>query len=154
MIRGMRNRIALVALVTLLGSAVAHADDRPFHFSLEWQVRYGQLDGYVQIPSGGQPGTTSSHRPTFGELGINNTGVYDFAASFDWGRDGFYVGAEFMRPSGDTTLDDTLVSHGVTFAAGTPVSSKVQLDWYRAGYQHHFDFANPDDPWSLTLTPM
>src|SRR5947208_3317467 len=101
MIRGMRNCITVLALAVLLSAPIARGEDRPFHFSLEWQVRYGQLDGYVQIPSGGEPGTTSSHRPKFGELGINNTGVYDFAAAFDWGRDGFYVGAQFMRPSGD-----------------------------------------------------
>src|SRR5678816_3998356 len=44
--------------------------ERPFHFSFVTSYLYGPINGSLQIPSGGLPGTTSHDRPTLGELGI------------------------------------------------------------------------------------
>src|SRR5215813_13257430 len=53
------------------------AQDSPetgFHASLDGEFRYGNIEGFVQIPRGGGAGTTSSQRPTFSEIGIKSCG--------------------------------------------------------------------------------
>src|SRR2546426_5913447 len=48
-----------------------------FHFSLEGMWLYGPVSGHMQTPSGGQPGTTSSKRPTLSEMGIDTASGFD-----------------------------------------------------------------------------
>jgi hypothetical protein len=114
------------------------AGNNEWRFSLDASWRYGPTDGYVQIPSGGQPGTTSSHRPRFSEIGISDASIYDVEFDAAWRQEQIYLGGQFIRLSGDDTLDDTLITHSNTFNAGTHVNSNVQLDWYRFGYRHQF----------------
>jgi hypothetical protein len=53
----------------------APADDG-FHFAVAATYMYGPVDGYVQVPAGGTAGTTSSKRPKFSEIGIDNASLY------------------------------------------------------------------------------
>jgi hypothetical protein len=98
----------------------------------------GEIHGQVQTPRGGEPGTTSSHRPTLSELGIDDTGAGDFWVNVSHDRHGLYLGGRLIHLSADTTLDDTLVSQGITFPAGSAVDACIKFDWYRAGYRYHF----------------
>jgi hypothetical protein len=123
---------------------------RDVRFSLEASYLYGPVDGYVQVPAGGEPGTSSNHRPKLNEIGINDANVADVVGRFGWHNEELYLGAQFIRLSGDDTLDESLTSHAVTFPAGSHVSSDVQLDWYRFGYRHRFSFF---DDRSLRLYP-
>jgi len=108
------------------------------HFAVTGTFMYGRVDGYVQIPAGGQPGTTSSKRPRFSELGIHDAliGAGEFSAFF--GRSEVFVDPEIIRLSGSDTLRSDLVTHGQTFPAGTQVSSDLKFDTYRVGYRYHF----------------
>jgi hypothetical protein len=117
-------------------------DDREFTLSVAGTFLYGSASGYVQTPSGGEPGTTSKERPKFSEIGIDNASIGDGQLTATFGeqqRNEVYVGGQFIRLSGSDTLGSDLVSHGVTFPAGSHVSSDVQLDWYRVGYRYRLD---------------
>ncbi len=96
----------------------------------------GPVHGRLQTPSGGEPGTTSSGRPSLGELGIDDADVGDFRADLAYGRHGLYFGGRIMHLSGRSMLDRLLISQGVTFPAGSPVDADVQFDWYRLGYRY------------------
>jgi len=99
---------------------------------------HGPVDGRVQTPAGGHPGSTSPGRPTFEELGIKSVRAADFWMNVSRGRHGFYAGGRIMRLSGAGTLDDALISQNVLFAAGLPVEAEAQFDWYRVGYRYLF----------------
>ena len=107
-----------------------------FHFSVDGQFRYGNISGFVQIPRGGGVGTTSNERPKFDELGINQAAIGVPSLTLGWNNHNLYGGASIIRLSGSNTLSNTLISNGTTFPAGTSVSSDVQLDWYRFGYEY------------------
>jgi hypothetical protein len=98
----------------------------------------GPIHGRVQTPRGGEPGTTSSHRPSLEEVGIDDATGGDFWANMSWGHHGLYLGGTIMHLSGSSTLDSTLVSQGVTFPAGSPLDAHVNLDSYRFGYRYVF----------------
>jgi len=100
---------------------------------------YGSLDGYLQTPAGGQPGTTSSKRPTFDELGFDTAAIVDVHASAAWGRHQIRGGAQFIRQSGSATLSEDLVSQNQSFAAGAAVKSDIKTDWYRLNYRYRLN---------------
>jgi len=107
-----------------------------FHLTIDAMWLYGPVSGHVQTPSGGRPGTTSSDRPTFGEIGINTASIFDAEAMPALGDHGLYFGGQWVRLSGERRLEQSLVSQGQTFTVGSRVKSDVQLDWYRIGYRY------------------
>jgi len=46
-----------------------------FHASLDGEFRYGNIQGFIQIPRGGGVGTTSNERLKFDELVINSSSI-------------------------------------------------------------------------------
>jgi hypothetical protein len=148
--RSMAGVVIIISGASALLAAEPSIDDADWRFSLDVSYLYGHVSGYVQTPSGGEPGTTSSKRPRFSELGIDNASMADVAATGAWHNEELYLGAQIIRLSGDATLDEPLVSHGTNFPAGTSVSSDIQLDWYRFGYRHRFELL---DDRSLTISP-
>lgn len=108
--------------------------------SVEGTYLYGPIDGHLQTPAGGRPGTTSVDRPTFRELGIDHASLFDTALTLGRGRQEVYIGGQLIGLSGHATLDETLVSQNKTFPAGTEVDAEIQLNWYRAGYRYWFLF--------------
>ena len=127
---------------------------RDYRIGLDVAYLYGPVHGFTQTPSGGNPGTTSPHRPKFHEIGINDVQIVDASLTFGFGNHEIYAGGQFVGLSGDDTLDDTLISQGRTFPAGARVSSDVRLDWYRAGYRYRWVLdQGPTDRPVLTLYP-
>src|SRR3954470_8578603 len=142
--------ISIVALTGVLARNIALAQDQgDWRFSLRGAYLYGSVDGYVQTPSGGEPGTTSSRRPKLDEIGIDDASIYDVSGIAAWRREEIYAGAQIIQMSGSDTLASTLISQGRTFAAGTHVSSDVDLDWYRVGYRHRFSLGGEASDWTL-----
>jgi hypothetical protein len=139
--------ICLLVSLTVLCCSQDWVREEPeprLHGSVDGTFRYGNVDGFLQIPSGGVPGTTSNRRPKFHEIGINNAPTGDPSVSLGWGNNEFYAGARFVRLSGNDTLDNTLISHGTTFPAGSSVSTNTQLDWYRGGYEYRPSYRNSE----------
>ena len=120
-----------------------------FDFELRGSGFYGRLTGFVQVPLGGEPGTTSPRRPTLREIGIEDTAFYEVDARAHWRHLLVYAGWSGLEPSGSATLTEPLVSHGVTFPAGSPVHSDLRLDVGEVGVGWRFEF--PEQ--RLTLTP-
>lgn len=133
------------ALLILLLAPIARADDTDpapseLEFSLRGSAFYGPISGYVQVPLGGNPGTTSSRRPTLKELGIDDAAFYEVTGRLQWGHVGLFGGYSGLELGETSTLSETLVSHGVTFPAGSPIHSSIQLDVANVGAGWRFDF--------------
>ena len=143
----MRSNYLIIIIVAIACSAFAPLAQADPRFSLGASYLYGNVDGYVQTPSGGEPGSTSSHRPTLDEIGITNASIYDAQLTAGFSDNEFYAGGQWIRMSGGATLDQTLISQAQTFPAGTHVSSEVDLDWYRVGYRRRIELGNGD--WTL-----
>jgi hypothetical protein len=120
-----------------------------WRFSLGAGVRFGEIDGFLQVPAGGTTGTTSTHRPTFDEIGIDDVAVIELNAGVAWRRENFFLDVLWIRSSGDAVLDQPLLTQGDIFAAGTTVESDIRLDQYRLGYRHRFDLAS-----DLAVSPL
>jgi hypothetical protein len=128
-----------------------HEPEQGFRASADAAFLYGPIRGFVQTPAGGHPGTTSDDRPTLKELGIETAPMADASVTAGWGAHDFYGGARVIELSGTSTLSQTLLTHNVTFPAGTAVSSDVQLNWYRIGYAHRWLLRHDDA--TLRLEP-
>jgi hypothetical protein len=123
-------------------------NERSWELSLEGAYLYGPVNGYIQVPSGGEPGTSSKHRPTFDELGFDNVSIYDASSKFAFGEgkaNQLYAGAQIIHLSSKNTLNKDLVSQAITFPSGSPVSSTVTLNWYRFGYRRKFVLGERQD---------
>jgi hypothetical protein len=106
-------------------SWVRQAPETGFHASLDGSFRYGNITGFLQIPSGGGSGTTSNERPKFHEIGINQAPIGDVSLGLEWDNNAIYAGARLVRLSGKNTLSSTLISNGTTFPAGSLVSAST-----------------------------
>jgi hypothetical protein len=142
--------LQVLILGALLTPSVARAQEaeRDWRFSVQASYFYGNVDGYVQTPSGGEPGTSSSKRPKLDEIGISDTSIYDVAGIAAYRNEEIYAGFQFIQMSGSTTLDQALISQGQTFPAGANVSSDVDMYWYRFGYRHRFTLGSEGE-WTL-----
>ncbi len=109
--------------------------------NLGGNFHYGPVDGFLQTPAGGQPGSSSHHRPTLDELDIHDAVFYDVVGSIDWHRLRLFAGYEAIGLDGDSVLSESLVSRNVAFPAGTAVRSSTELNWFRVGAGWKFDLA-------------
>jgi hypothetical protein len=116
---------------------------------VQGSFNFGPIDGYFQTPTGGRPGTSSTRRPKFDELGIDDVAFYDARLNVQWRDLLVYGGYEFIRLNDSVTLSQPLITHGVPFAAGEHVSTDDQLDWGRIGAGWTFRFLND----RLKVTP-
>jgi hypothetical protein len=135
--------VVLCAFGAWLGGCAGYWTREPeqgFRATADATFLYGPISGFLQTPAGGNPGTTSHDRPTLKELGIQTAPMVDALVTAGWGAHDFYGGARLIGPSGNNILDQTLLTHNVTFPAGTAVSSDVRLNWYRIGYAHRWLF--------------
>jgi len=138
------RRIEIVVL--LLTSCGLHAaEEEPDRggvgVNLGGYFHYGPVDGFLQTPAGGNPGSSSHHRPTLDELNIQDAVFYDVVGSIDWHRLRLFAGYEAVGLDGDSVLSESLVSRDVTFPAGTAVRSSTELNWFRLGAGWKFEFA-------------
>lgn len=134
--------ICLAGIFCLCNSTPAQAADdaSPWDFSIAGSYWYGSVSGYVQTPSGGEPGTSSIKRPRLREIGVDDVSLYETRFTAGFQDESIVIDAEFVRMSGSDTLRESLTSQAITFPAGSRVSSEVQMDWYQVMYRHRFSF--------------
>ena len=128
----------------LIAPAVPAAQARPaydgrVHAAVSTYVRTGPNKGYMQIPTGGAAGTTSSRRPSLAELGVTNSVEYGARADFDYGKHRGSFEISNMLLHGDGVASQDLVSQGRAFPAGTALSSDSNLTSFNLGYSYLFD---------------
>jgi hypothetical protein len=111
------------------------------------ELRVGNPRGHVQIPKGGQPGTTSPGRPTFDEVGVE--AAFEPVVDVAWrrGRHVIHGGAGAWILHGSEVLREPLVSHQKSYAAGTDVDSGTELWEAWLAYGHTFSLGRC---WTLT----
>lgn len=136
--------IALIWLNGCAGQPWTREETPGFRAAADGAFLYGPIRGFLQTPAGGHPGTTSPNRPTLSELGIHTAPMADASVTLGWNAHDVYGGARIIDLSGSSVLSQTLLTHDVTFPAGTAVNSTVQLNWYRLGYEHRFVFGQAD----------
>ncbi len=131
------NRRASALLLLFVPAVVGYAQEdltpRSLEFTVQGAVSYGAASGFLQTPEGGQPGSSSSRRPTLHELGIDDTPFYEGSLRVQIHHFGLYGGYQHIGLQGDGTLTSDLVSRGVTFPAGSPVETDTRVDWYSVG---------------------
>ena len=116
----------------------AQENARPIEVTVKGSFNYGPIDGFMQTPAGGAPGSSSTRRPAFKELGINDVIFYDTRLDVRWKDLTMFGGYEFVRLDGSAHLSDPLVSRSATFSSGDSVRTDDQFDWYRAGIGWNF----------------
>ncbi len=124
----------LASLSLLAASGNAQENSNAFSYSIGISYLDSNLSGFVQTPAGGQPGTTSSNRPSFKELGFDRQSAIDAYGRILRGRHSLEVGGQWQRQSGKSVLEKDLVSQKQFFAAGSRVDADIQTDWYRLNY--------------------
>ena len=141
---------ALLLITSVADAAEEQAPEGSLSGSFGVLLSYGPVDGSVQTPAGGEPGSSSSGRPTLDELGIDRTTFYDVLAGLRWRRLPFYLGYQAIDLSGQAVLSQSLTTHNVTFPAGTSVSSDIQFNLLRVGAGWPFNLARG----RLELSPI
>ena len=151
---------ALVAVLVLAVASLARADEPgpgagstllgpDLELGIDAAVLYGPIHGFVQVPLGGNVGTTSPHRPSLDELGIHNAVLWDVSPRLRWKNLLLFGGYSGLELSSSGVLSQDLVSHGVAFAAGSPFNADIQLNVGNAGAGWIFAF----DDGKLRVTP-
>jgi hypothetical protein len=109
----------------------------------------GALEGYTQIPKGGNFGTSSFKRPTYQENNLNHDDFYQVGLQLS--QDGYFCEGMYERlhPIGQTTLSQTLTTHAQTIPASRPFAMQVQFNWYTLGFGKIFNIQNT----AFRLTP-
>lgn len=125
-----------------LGIGLAE-DPRPaLEGSLRGSFQYGPVDGFLQTPQGGNPGSSSHRRPILDELDIQDAAFYDLLVSVQWQHLCLYAGYHPIELEGQAVLSQSLVSRNVIFPAGTHVRSESDFNWLCVGAGWKFVFAD------------
>ncbi|WP_022819192.1 transporter [Fusobacterium russii] len=139
-------------LVGVLLSASAYSfnfnPQLPKSYSVKYFHNFGTIDGYVQIPKGGQFGTTSEKRPEFDELGIDNISYPELSLTAKWDKFSMYYALNHKTFKGDATLKKDLITHNTQLYAGEKINTKHKYVFHRFGLGYDFSLAQ-----NLTLTP-
>lgn len=128
-------RLVLILAAMLMSSVSVVADDG---FWLGADYRAGHADGHVQVPAGGEPGTSSVHRPNLNELGIDSTRFATVDLGYRWGSNELFLGYQCAELEGSNRLHEQLITHGETIPAGSLVTAEILLTTIDLGYRYHF----------------
>lgn len=131
--------LAWIGLYGCMGN-LNRQEEKDLRKSIDGSYLYGPINGYLQTPSGGTPGTTSNQRPTFKEFDLDNVGIPDISFHVSKGVHTLYAGTQLIRLQSETSLDNRLISQAKTYPAGSSVKLDAKLDWHRFGYQHLFRY--------------
>ncbi|MDO4690844.1 MAG: hypothetical protein Q4A58_06085 [Fusobacterium sp.] len=120
----------------------------PKSYSVKYFHNFGSIDGYVQIPKGGQFGTTSEKRPEFDELGIDNISYPDLTLTAKWDKLSLYYNLNHKTFKGNSILKKDLITHSTQLYAGEKINTKHKYVFHRFGLGYDFKFVD-----NFTLTP-
>jgi hypothetical protein len=137
--------------VALLAGQGEPARTPGFETRLRAEVRAGPVNGYLQTPKGGTPGTTSLKRPTFDEVGAETLIAPTADLRFAFGRHRVHLGASWWMLHGDETLQQDLTSHDDFYPAGTAMTSDTDILASWLGYGYAFELGRQAG--ALTVTP-
>jgi len=129
----------LAAGLFSLVPSIASADE--FGFSV--RQGYAPISGYIQTPSGGEPGTSDIRRPTFDELDIDDTDYLDIDLFYRKGKYTPYIGSRFMTLDSSGVLEKDLTTRSQTFFTGESFDHKTSFNIYRFGAKYDLGYLSP-----------
>lgn len=83
----------------------------PESYNFQLLYNHSKIEGFVQIPKGGQLGTTDINRPTFDEMGIKKMNFPEIQAQANWKKFSVYGDIKYIKFKGNSTLTTNLISH-------------------------------------------
>lgn len=145
----MKKNILLTAIL-LSASAYSfnYMPEAPKSYSVKYFHNFASMDGFVQIPKGGQFGTTSERRPEFDELGIKNISYPEVTLSANWDKFNMYYSLSYKTFKGGATLKKDLITHDTQLNAGEYINTRHKYIFHRLGFGYDFNIME-----NLTLTP-
>ena len=131
----MKKKLILLSILGLFNH-VGYGGDLwtlPKAYKVRGYLNYGEIDGFVQIPKGGQFGTTTVERPTFDELGINNITFPELRLQAEWDKLITYMEFRYKVFDGNGRLEKDLTSHSKFIPAGSSMYTKHKYISYNLG---------------------
>lgn len=105
---------------------------------LQMNYTKGDVEGFIQSPSGGRLGTTMVQRPQLDELGMNEIGRIEYLLTQENQFWRFYLGYDQSQMSNKLRLERDLVSQATYLSSGEEVTADVKLDLFRLGFGRRF----------------
>lgn len=121
--------------------------ESPKTYSLQVLSSAGKINGFVQIPKGGQYGTTSKERPDFQELGINHIYYPEITISTKWNKFSMSLHGKYETFKGKSTLKKDLTSHNISIPEGSSFKTKHKYAYY--GLNFYYDIFTTER-WKMT----
>ncbi len=128
------NGLLLLALSLIALSSLA----APLQVQLSGSYIYSDVNGFIQIPIGGRPGTTTLYKPNLSDIGINHDDLWNTQLDLMKNAWGAFLNYQNQEQTGHAVLSQTLLTHGVDFPVGTSVSSKIKFNLLTAGAYYNF----------------
>lgn len=146
----MKRTLPLMLCASVAGWLLQATDARAdATITLGLGAQSGSVDGFLQVPAGGNPGSSSLRRPSLHETGIDHVTREDWFASMQWQNGIVYAGYQPLSLKGQSLLLQPLASHSLSFPAGDAVALSTTLDSWHAGAG--WVFHAPDE--RLAITP-
>lgn len=136
-------------LLNFLIPCILKAGILPTQYSVKAFYNHGKIDGFVQIPKGGQNGTTSIRRPEFDELGIDEFSYPEFEIEAKWDKLSLYSNIKYKKFDGSKSLSKNLITHSIEIPAGSSLSTKHEYTSYSFGAK--YDIYKTE---KFTLSPL
>lgn len=143
------NKI-FIPVVTLVLTSTTYAMEisAPKSYELKYVHSFGNINGFVQIPKGGQHGTATEKRPEFKELGIKHVSYPSLSGKMKWNKFAISLDLDYQTFKGTGTIKENLITHNIPLEAGSEISSKHKYAFY--GTKAHYDIPITEN---LTITP-
>lgn len=116
--------LKIVLLFTLANSIYALDIAKPKSYTFKYNHNFGEIDGFVQIPKGGQYNTATPNKPEFKELGIKRIHYPEFEIRTEWEDLFLYTGVSFNTFNGRAHIDYDLISHNKVIPRDSDVETK------------------------------
>lgn len=140
-----------VILFSLVISNFVYGIDlvKPKEYSIKYLQNFGNINGFVQIPKGGKFGTTTSEKPEFKDLGIDEINYPKIELSAKWEK--FFIDTEidYKVFKGNSNLNYDLISHEQLITKNSNIKTNHKYISYNFGLG--YDLINLE---RLTISPL
>lgn len=144
----MKKSLVILSVLTLSVTSLAAKPSFPKSYTVRYTHNFAKINGFVQIPKGGQFDTTSERRPTFDELDIKNINYPEVFVGAKWDNFAIYYGMKYKSFKGNTTLNEDLKTHNIQLKKGDKISTKHLYAFHNFGFSYDFKLNS-----KFSLTP-
>jgi hypothetical protein len=131
-----QQRYWVIFLLLLQANGLVLAQE----FDIAVKEGYAPITGYLQTPSGGESGTSDKKRPTFKELGVDDTTYIDVDFQYKMNKYIPYIALRFMNVDSSGVLESDLTTRGQSFLKGQSYSFDSSFNFYNLGLKRDFKY--------------